>query len=124
MPISQLNSCNYERLVNKANSIEEDIKGMPILEQIKYAATPYQKINEVMGDMNVFIKAQTKEECVWRCLAAEYKGAMVKELEKRVQRPPIAVSSRRCGMKALRLYMVHMDLRRECSAILEPEYQD
>ncbi len=50
VPISQLNSCNYERLVNKANSIEEDIKGMPILEQIKYAATLYQKINEVMRD--------------------------------------------------------------------------
>ena len=75
-------------LVNKANSIEEDIKGMPILEQIRYAANLYQEMNEVrgeeMGDMNVFIKAQTNVECVWRCLAAEYKGAMVKELEKRV----------------------------------------
>ena len=64
--------------VNKANSIEEDIKGMPILDQIKYAANLYQKMNKVMGeemgDMNVFIKAQTKVECVWRCLAAEYKG--------------------------------------------------
>ena len=34
-------------LVNKANSIKEDIKGMPILEQIKYAANLYQKMNEV-----------------------------------------------------------------------------
>ena len=75
-------------LVNKANCIEEDIKGMSLLEKIKYAATLYQKMNEIrgeeMGDMNVFIKAQTKVECVWRCLAAEYKGSMVKELEKRV----------------------------------------
>ena len=65
-------------LVNKANSIEEDIKGMPILEQIRYAANLYQEMNEVrgeeMGDMNVFIKAQTNVECVWRCLAAENKG--------------------------------------------------
>ena len=75
-------------LVNKANFIEKDIKGMPILEQIRYAANLYQEMNEVrgeeMGDMNVFIKAQTNVECVWRCLAAEYKGSMVKELEKRV----------------------------------------
>ena len=92
-------------LVNKANSIEEDIKGMPILEQIRYAANLYQEMNEVrgeeMGDMNVFIKAQTNVECVWRCLAAEYKGAMVKELESELQRHPIAVSLRRWGTKVL-----------------------
>ena len=75
-------------LVKKANSIEEDIKGMPILEQIQYAANLYKEMNEVrgdeMGDMNIFIKAQTNVECVWRCLAAEYKGSMIKELERRV----------------------------------------
>lgn len=75
-------------LVNKANSIEEDIKGMSILEQIQYAANLFQEMNEVrgeaMGDMNVFIKAQTNVECVWHCLAAEYRGSMVKELERRV----------------------------------------
>ena len=75
-------------LVKKAISIQEDIKGMPILEQVKYAANLYKEMIAVSGDemddMNIFIKARTDVECLWHCLAAEYRGSMVKELERRV----------------------------------------
>ena len=77
-----------DELVIKAQNIEEDIKEMPLLEKIKYAANLYQEMTQVsgeaIGDMNVYFKAKSWVEMTWRHLVAELKSSQKDELAKRV----------------------------------------
>lgn len=44
------NLVTMNELVIKAQNIDEDIKGMALLEQIKYAADLYQEMTQVSGE--------------------------------------------------------------------------
>ena len=108
-------------LVIKAQNIEEDIKGMPLLEKIHYAASLYEQMSHVygdaMGDMNVFCKAEARVEGVWRYLAADYRLSKKKELENRVSENPSCSIGEMFGKDEPQVVVVHLSEQFSASII-------
>ena len=76
-------------MIKKALSLEDDIQGMGLLEQLNYTIELHRELSKIepadVENLNEFLKAQDNVVSVLRCLIAEYKDFMSKELERRVK---------------------------------------
>lgn len=75
-------------MIERAISIEKDIQGKSLFEQLNYTFDLYQELSRInpaeVENLSEFSKTLDDVESVLRCLIAEYKDFMSKELENRV----------------------------------------
>ncbi|MBP5505836.1 MAG: hypothetical protein J6X89_07025 [Bacteroidales bacterium] len=89
--VSQYKTTTNE-LLSAANSVEEDIRGLSLLERIKYADSLFNQMTSVrradICDIKSFDKAETHVYNVYCYLLAEYKSSMKSQLARRVAETP------------------------------------